>query len=79
MTITEPRRWRTVLSFARRAVLTLAGVIVALFCYFVCQGMFSGYRQYGTNILSYIGLFLICAASGLAWILDHRRIRDDDE
>jgi uncharacterized membrane protein YphA (DoxX/SURF4 family) len=79
MTITEPRRSRTVLSFARRAVLTLAGVIVALFCYFVCQGMFSGYRQYGTNILSYIGLFLICATGGLAWILDHRRIRDDDE
>jgi uncharacterized membrane protein YphA (DoxX/SURF4 family) len=79
MTITEPRRSRTVLRFARRAVLTLAGVIVALFCYFVCQGMFSGYRQYGTNILGYIGLFLICATGGLAWIVDHRRIRDDED
>ena len=79
MTTTKPRAVRTVLRVARRAVLILLGVIVALPCYFVCQGMFSGYRHYGSNILSYVGLFLICATGGLAWIFDHRRISDDDD
>jgi hypothetical protein len=79
MSTADPRRSRTVLRFVRRALLTLAGVVAALFCYFVCQGMFSGYPRYGTNILSYVGLFLICATGGLAWIIDHRRIHDDDD
>ncbi|WP_281369105.1 hypothetical protein [Phytohabitans rumicis] len=26
-----------------RGVLTVAGIIGGLFCYFVCQGMFAGY------------------------------------
>ncbi len=29
-----------------RAVLTVVGVVGGLFCYFVCQGMFSGYPKY---------------------------------
>lgn len=79
MASTEPRRSRRVLRSVRIAFLTLIGVIVALFSYFVCQGMFSGYPQYGTNILSYIGLGLTSATGGLAWIIDHRRIPDDNE
>jgi hypothetical protein len=69
---------RTVARLFVRAVLTLAGVVAALFCYFVCDGMFAGYPQYGTDILSRVGLVLISATGGIAWILDHRRIDDDD-
>lgn len=79
MVTTEPRPARRVLRYVGRTFLTLAGVVVALFTYFVCQGMFSGYPQYGTNILSYIGLSLVSATGGLAWIIDHRRIRNDDD
>jgi hypothetical protein len=78
MSKAEPRTLLTVLTFVRRALLTLAGVVGGLFAYFVCQGMFSGYPQYGTGVLSYIGLFLICATGGLAWFIDQRRIDDDD-
>ena len=62
----------------RRLLLTIAGIIGAMFCYAVCQSVFAHYPQYGTNILSYIGLGLIVATGGVAWITDHRRIRDDD-
>jgi hypothetical protein len=47
-----------------RALTAIAGIIGGLFCYFVCQGMFSGYPRYGTGILSGIGLILIMAAGG---------------
>lgn len=80
--ITEPRIARHPLRAARRfltrALLTAAGIIGGLFCYFVCQGMFSGYPRYGTGILSGIGLILIMAAGGAAWIIDHRRIDPDE-
>jgi hypothetical protein len=61
-----------------RVILTIAGITGGLFCYFVCQGMFAGYPQYGTGILSGIGLIAIMATGGLAWIIDHRRIDADE-
>jgi small-conductance mechanosensitive channel len=62
-----------------RFLLAIAGIIAGLFCYFVCQGMFSGYPQYGAGILSDIGLLLIMAIGGVAWIIDHRRIDADEQ
>jgi hypothetical protein len=61
-----------------RVLLTVAGIIAGLFCYFVCQGMFAGYPRYGTGILSGIGLLAIMATGGIAWIIDHRRIDADE-
>jgi hypothetical protein len=61
-----------------RVLLTVAGIIAGLFCYFVCQGMFAGYPRYGTGILSGIGMLLIMATGGAAWIIDHRRIDADE-
>lgn len=61
-----------------RVLLTVAATTVGLFCYFVCQGMFAGYPWYGTEILSWIGMLMIVAAGGVAWIIDHRRIDGDD-
>ena len=62
-----------------RVLLTVAGTTGGLFCYFVCQGMFAGYPRYGTEILSWVGLLVIMAAGGAAWIIDHRRIEGDDD
>ena len=63
-----------------RVVLAIAGIVVGLFCYFVCQGMFAGYPRYGTDVLSWVGMLVIMAVGGAAWIIDHRRIdRDDDQ
>ncbi|TCC16862.1 hypothetical protein [Kribbella speibonae] len=62
----------------RRAVGTAVGVVGGLFCYFVCQGMFAGYPQYHSQLLSVAGLILIVLIGGIAWIVDEHRMHDDD-
>jgi hypothetical protein len=64
----------TFLQFVKRLLVVVVGVIAAAFCFFVCQGVFSGYPQYGTNILGPLGMFLIALTGGVAWIIDQRRI-----
>ena len=63
---------------AIRVALTIVGIVGGLFCYFVCQGMFAGYPRYHTDVLSIAGMVLIALAGGIAWIVDERRIPDDD-
>jgi hypothetical protein len=63
--------------FLSRALLTAVGIVAALFCYFVCQGMFAGYPKYHTDVLSIIGMILIAATGGVAWIIDERRSNAD--
>lgn len=73
----ESQPLRTVLRVLTRVVLTILGAIVALFLYFVCQGVFSGYPKYHTELLSIIGMILIALTGGVAWIIDQRRIDAD--
>jgi hypothetical protein len=75
---TDTQAVRTVRRFVARVLWTVVGVVVALFLYGVCQGVFAGYPQYGTDVLSYIGLALIVLTGGAAWIVDQRRIDDDE-
>jgi hypothetical protein len=70
---TEPPARR----FFARALLTLVGVIGGLFCFFVSQGVFAGYPEYHTELLSIIGVILIALTGGAAWIIDERRIDAD--
>ena len=72
------RRSPTLARILLRTLLTVIGIVGGLVCYFVCQGMFSGYHRYGTDVLSDIGLLLITAVGGTAWIIDHRRIDADE-
>jgi len=37
-------------------------------------GIFAGYPQYHTDVLSLIGLLLVTVTGGVAWIIDQRRI-----
>jgi hypothetical protein len=66
-------RTRAVGRFLTRALLTIVGVAVGTFLYFVCVGVFAGYPQYHTELLSDIGMILIAAMGGIAWIIDARR------
>jgi hypothetical protein len=75
---TEPQAAPAARRPAVRALLTVVGVLGGLFCYFVCQGMFAGYPQYHSDVLSIIGVILIAATGGVAWLIDERRIRDDN-
>ena len=61
-----------------RLLLTILGVIVGVLLYCLCQGVFAGYPKYHTHALSLIGLVLVCLTGGVAWVLDERRIDDDE-
>jgi hypothetical protein len=56
-----------------RALLTIVGIVVGAFLYFLCVGVFAGYPRYHSQLLSDIGMILIAAAGGIAWIIDARR------
>jgi hypothetical protein len=58
--------------------LTVLAVIVALFLYFVCQGMFSGYPKYHSGLLSVVAMILVALTGGIVWIIDQRRIDADE-
>jgi hypothetical protein len=64
--------------FLLRALLVVLGIAGGLFCYFVCQGMFSGYPRYHSQLLSIVGMALIVLTGGVAWAVDEHRMRDDD-
>jgi len=78
---TEPRPGRrpqrAAHRFLTRALLTFAGVIGGVFCFFVCMGTFAGYPQYHTDVLSIIAMVLIALTGGVAWLIDERRIDAD--
>jgi hypothetical protein len=69
---------RTVRRFVSRTLWTVAGVVAGLLLLFVCQDVFAGYPQYGTDVLTKVGVGLIALTGGAAWIIDHRRLDDDD-
>ena len=62
----------------KRTLLTVAAVIGGLVIYFFCEQMFAGYPQYGTGILTIVGLVLVAATAGIIWIIDHRRLDASD-
>ena len=68
---------RSARRFLTRALLTITGVTIGLFLYFVCQGVFAGYPKYHTDALSVVGMILIALTGGVAWIIDERRIDGD--
>lgn len=56
-----------------RALLTIVGVVVGVFLYFLCVGVFAGYPRYHSQLLSDVGMILISATGGIAWLIDARR------
>ncbi|MFD3505559.1 cytochrome d ubiquinol oxidase subunit II [Streptomyces sp. NPDC058678] len=65
-----------------RVVLRLLAAVVwtvlGLLAYFVCQGMFGGYRQVHSQLLTTMGMIAIAVTGGIAWIVDERRPHDDE-
>jgi hypothetical protein len=62
----------------RRFLACVVLTVVGLFCYFVCQGMLSGYPKYHSQLLSIVGMALIVMTGGVAWAVDEHRMHDDD-
>ncbi|WP_217575823.1 hypothetical protein [Streptomyces sp. GbtcB7] len=69
-----PVSFRVVLRLLAAVVWTVLG----LFAYFVCQGMFGGYRQMHSQLLTTLGMIAIALTGGIAWIVDERRPHDDE-
>ena len=76
--ISEPRPLPAARRILVKTLLIIAGTIGALLLYFLCERVFAGYPQYGTDILTYIGLTLVMATGGAAWIIDQRRLDADE-
>ena len=66
------------MSKARRFLVCAVVTVVGWLGYFVCQGMFSGYPKYHSQLLSIVGMALIVLTGGVAWAVDEHRMRDDD-
>jgi hypothetical protein len=52
----------------------IVGVIGGILIFALCQDVFAGYPQYGTDIMTYIGLTIVMAIAAYAWLIDHRRL-----
>src|SRR5260370_18393437 len=76
--ISEPRPLRAARRILVKTLLIIAGTIGAILLYFLCERVFAGYPQYGTDILTYIGLTLVMATGGAARIIDQRRINSHE-
>jgi hypothetical protein len=71
-------RPRSARRLVARSLLTVMGVVVGLLLYFVCQGVFAGYPKYHSDALSNICMILIAMTGLVAWVMDERRIDDDE-
>lgn len=61
-----------------RIVAAVAWTALGLVAYFICQGMFGGYPQAHSKLLTTLGMIAIALTGGIAWIVDERRPHDDD-
>jgi hypothetical protein len=53
--------------------------ILGILAYAISDDMFSGYPQYGTNIINGVAIALIIIGSAVVWIVDARRHRNDED
>lgn len=61
-----------------RLLSAVAWTVLGLLAYFVCQGMFGGYRQIHSQLMTTLGMIAIALTGGIAWIVDERRPHDDE-
>lgn len=65
-----------------RIVLRLLAAVgwtaLGLFAFAVCEGIFAGYPQFHTPLLTTVGTIAIALIGGITWIVDERRTHDDE-
>jgi hypothetical protein len=65
---------RGLLRLLSAAAWTLLGALA----YVVCQGMFGGYPQVHSELLTTLGMIAIALTGCVAWIIDERRSHGDE-
>lgn len=68
----------TTLRIIRRVLFTLVGIVFGTVLFFGCADMFAGYPEYKTEFLTDIGVGLTMLTFGVAWVIDQRRINEDE-
>lgn len=63
---------------ARRVLAAIGWTVLGTIAYFICQGMFGGYPQVHSGLLTALGMTAIALTGGIAWIVDERRPHDDE-
>ncbi|MDP4504957.1 hypothetical protein [Nonomuraea turcica] len=61
-----------------RLLSATAWTLLGAFAYVVCQGMFGGYPQVHSELLTTLGMIAIALTGGVAWIIDERRSHGDE-
>jgi hypothetical protein len=72
-TTAAPRRRNWLLWALRKLALIVTGVVL----YAVCIGMFGGYPQFHTALLTWIAVIGLSVAAGIIWIVDEHRADDE--
>lgn len=62
----------------RRLLAGIVWTVLGVVAYFICQGMFGGYPQVHSALLTTLGMIAIALTGGIAWIVDERRPHDDE-
>ncbi|WP_405863706.1 hypothetical protein [Streptomyces sp. NBC_00005] len=80
--VTREARPATSLPMPVRVVLRLLAAVgwtvLSLFTFAVCEGIFAGYPQFHTPLLTTLGMIAIALIGGITWIVDERRAHDDE-
>jgi len=66
------------MSVVLRLLTGLVWTVLGLIAYFICQGMFGGYPQIHSGLLTTLGMVAIALTGGIAWIIDERRPHEDE-
>ncbi|WP_405723192.1 hypothetical protein OG607_14210 [Streptomyces sp. NBC_01537] len=61
-----------------RLLAAVAWTLLGLLAYCICQGMFGGYQQIHSALLTTLGMIAIALIGGITWIVDERRPHDDE-
>jgi hypothetical protein len=72
MTVNRPVR------IVRRVLAGICWTVLGGVAYCICQGMFGGYPQVDSKLLTTLGMIALALLGGIAWIVDERRPHDDD-
>jgi hypothetical protein len=70
--------WPAPVRVVLRLLAALAWTALGLVAYFICQGMFGGYPQAHSAVLTTLGMIAIALTGGITWIVDERRPHDDE-
>jgi hypothetical protein len=62
----------------RRLLIAAVWTVLGTLAYFVCEGLFGGYQQIHSGLLSILGMIAIALTGGIAWIVDERRPHVDE-